>query len=148
MIYPVAIALARPSLSGLRSSGAPLPVTFAVTNIVAIAAAMICAGLIASRRAYPDQGGTWRRPRRPRARPCTAAELPLSARQQTSRTKTGPALNPNLVAAVTAKRRLSSSAEIRRRNHPSQAEPDQNSRPRRQIAAGQNGRLLRLKIAK
>jgi MFS family permease len=49
-IYPVAIALARPSLSGLRSSGAPLPVTFAVTDIVAIAAAMICAGLIVSRR--------------------------------------------------------------------------------------------------
>ena len=42
-IYPVAIALARPSLNGLRSSGAPLPMTFAVTGIVAIAAAMICA---------------------------------------------------------------------------------------------------------
>jgi MFS family permease len=57
-IYPVTIALARPSLSGLRSSGVTLPVTFAVTGIVAIAAFLICVGLIASRRAYPDQGGT------------------------------------------------------------------------------------------
>jgi hypothetical protein len=57
-IYPVALALARPSLTGLRSSGAPLPATFAMTGMVAIAAAVICAGLIASRRAYPDHGGT------------------------------------------------------------------------------------------
>jgi hypothetical protein len=56
-IYPVAIALARPSLNGLRSSGATLPVTFAVAVIVAIAASSICAVLIAYRRAYPEQGG-------------------------------------------------------------------------------------------
>jgi MFS family permease len=77
-IYPVAIALARPSLNALRSSGAPLPVTFAMTDIVAIAAAVICAGLIASPRAYPGQGGTTPTPALPplHARPCTAAELP------------------------------------------------------------------------
>jgi hypothetical protein len=103
-IYPVAIALARPSLSGLRSSGATLPVTFAVTTIVAIAAVMTCAGLIASRRAYPDQGGTPRATEAgataathgataathgataaalppPHARPCTAVDLP---RQKTA----------------------------------------------------------------
>jgi MFS family permease len=57
-IYPVAIALARPSLNGLRSSGAPLPMTFAMTDIVAIAALVTCVGVIGSRRAYPDQGGT------------------------------------------------------------------------------------------
>jgi len=76
-IYPVAIAVARPSLNGLRSTGATLPVTFAVTDIVAIAAAVICAGLLGSRRAYPDQGGTTAQaPPSPHARPCTAAELP------------------------------------------------------------------------
>jgi MFS family permease len=76
-IYPVALALARPSLTGLRSSGAPLPATFAMTGMVAIAAAVICAGLIASRRAYPDQGGSpAQAPPPPHARPCTAVELP------------------------------------------------------------------------
>ena len=91
-IYPVAIALARPSLNGLRSSGATLPVTFAVTTIVAIAAFVTCAGLIASRRAYPDQGGTLEATQSaataaphgataaalppPHARPCTAVEQP------------------------------------------------------------------------
>jgi hypothetical protein len=49
-IYPVTIALARPSLNGLRSSGATLPVTFAVTTIVAIAALVTYVGLIVSRR--------------------------------------------------------------------------------------------------
>jgi hypothetical protein len=53
-IYPVAIALARPSLNRLRSSGATLPMIFAVTGIVAIAASLICADLIVSRRVYPD----------------------------------------------------------------------------------------------
>ncbi|HEY2076330.1 MAG TPA: hypothetical protein VGH53_08335, partial [Streptosporangiaceae bacterium] len=57
-IYPVAIALARPSLAGFRGTGVPLPVIFAVTVIVAIAALVTCAGLIASHRAYPDQRGT------------------------------------------------------------------------------------------
>ena len=56
-IYPVAIALARPSLSGLRSSGATLPVIFGVTGVVAVAAFLICSDLIAFRRTYPDQGG-------------------------------------------------------------------------------------------
>jgi MFS family permease len=53
-IYPVAIALARPSLNGLRSHRAPLLTIFGVTDIVAVAASLICAGLIVSRRAYPD----------------------------------------------------------------------------------------------
>jgi hypothetical protein len=91
-IYPVAIALARPSLNGLRSSGAPLPMTFAMTTIVAIAALLTCAGLIASRRAYPDQGGTLAATQSGataashgatatalpplHARPCTAVDLP------------------------------------------------------------------------
>jgi hypothetical protein len=57
-IYPVAIALARPSLAGLRSSGATLPMTFAMTDMVAIAALITCAFLIAARRAYPGQNGT------------------------------------------------------------------------------------------
>jgi hypothetical protein len=56
-IYPVAIGLAQPTLAGLRSSGATLPTIFTVTGIVAIAASLTCAGLIASRRAYPVQGG-------------------------------------------------------------------------------------------
>ena len=56
-IYPVAIALARPSLSGLRSSGATLPVIFGVTGVAAVAAFLICGDLIVSRRTYPDQGG-------------------------------------------------------------------------------------------
>jgi len=56
-IYPVAIALARPSLNGLRSSGATLPVIFGVTGVVAVAAFLICGDLIASRRTYPDQSG-------------------------------------------------------------------------------------------
>jgi hypothetical protein len=91
-IYPVAIALARPSLNGLRSSGATLPVIFAVTDVVAVAALVTCAGLIAYRRAYPDQGGTpgWTDSGATaathgataaalpplHARPCTAVELP------------------------------------------------------------------------
>jgi hypothetical protein len=62
-IYPVAVALARPSLAGLRSSGATLPIIFPVTGIVAIVASLACAGLIASSRARPDQGGTTRAPR-------------------------------------------------------------------------------------
>jgi len=67
-IYPVAIAVARPSLNGLRTMGAPLPMIFAMTGIVAIAAAVICAGLIAGRRAYADQAGPLRAgvPRPPR----------------------------------------------------------------------------------
>jgi hypothetical protein len=57
-IYPVAIALARPSLGGLRSNGATLPVIFAVAGVVAIVAALTGARLIASRRAYFEHGGT------------------------------------------------------------------------------------------
>jgi hypothetical protein len=57
-IYPVAIALARPSLAGLRSTGATLPMIFAVTGVVAIVASLTCVGLIASRRAYSGHGGT------------------------------------------------------------------------------------------
>ena len=112
-IYPVAIALARPSLNGLRSSGAPLPVTFAMTTIVAIAALVTCAGLIASRRAYPDQGGTLRATQSgataathgatasalppPHARPCTAVDLP--------RQKTAPHDNEDQSGAQTEPRR-------------------------------------------
>jgi hypothetical protein len=55
-IYPVAIALARPSLGGLLSSGATLPGIFAVAGVVAIVASLTCAVLIAARRASPDQG--------------------------------------------------------------------------------------------
>jgi hypothetical protein len=98
-IYPVAIAVARPSLNGLRSSGAPLLMIFAMTSVLAIAAAVICAGLVAPRRAYSDQGGTLaaalsgvpaaaqattpadrhqqaQAPPPPNARPCTAVEMP------------------------------------------------------------------------
>jgi hypothetical protein len=56
-IYPVTIALARPSLNGLRNSGAMLPVIFGVTGVAAVAALLICGDLIVSRRTYPDQGG-------------------------------------------------------------------------------------------
>jgi hypothetical protein len=82
-VYPVAIALARPSLAGLRSDGATLPMTFAVTGIVAIAACLMCAVLIADRRAYSDRGGTsvWELPPL-HARPCTAVELPASCRDE------------------------------------------------------------------
>jgi hypothetical protein len=105
-IYPVAIALARPSLSGLRSSGAPLSMMFSVAGVVAIVAVVSCASLIASRRAYSGQSGTsgttqagrlgtpesgspaaqrttapsWLVPPQqlppPHARPCTAVEPP------------------------------------------------------------------------
>jgi hypothetical protein len=57
-IYPVAIALARPCLSGLRSAGAPLPMIFAVACVVAIFASLACARLIAFRRGYAVQGGS------------------------------------------------------------------------------------------
>jgi hypothetical protein len=57
-IYPVAIALARPSLSGLRSSGATLPVIFSVAGVVAIVSVFSCARLIASRPAYSGHSGT------------------------------------------------------------------------------------------
>jgi hypothetical protein len=98
-IYPVTIALARPSLRGLRSSGATLPVIFGVTGVVAVAAILICGDLIVSRGAHPDQSGTPAasllrsaaatheasaadrilpvRPLAPlHARPCTAVDLP------------------------------------------------------------------------
>jgi hypothetical protein len=104
-IYPVAIALARPSLADFHGTGATLPMIFAVPDIAAIAASLVCAGLIACRRAYPDRGGTLPAPRygasaathgataaerhfqvqaRPplHARPGTAVELP---RPKTSR---------------------------------------------------------------
>jgi MFS family permease len=76
-IYPVAIAVARPSLNELRSSGAALPMIFMMTGVVAIAAAVICAGLIAARRAYPSQGETPTPTPTPlHSRPCTAVEVP------------------------------------------------------------------------
>ena len=99
-IYPVALAVARPSLNWLRSSGAPLLMIFAMTSAVAIAATVICAGLVAPRRAYPGQGATLAAalsgapgtaqattpadrhllaqapPPPPDARPCTAVEPP------------------------------------------------------------------------
>jgi hypothetical protein len=102
-IYPVAIALARPSLNGFRSDRVALPMIFGLTTFVAVAAFLTCADLIVSRRAYPDQGGTSATglPRSPaaahgataadrllpvrpspHARPCTAVDLP---RQKTAR---------------------------------------------------------------
>jgi hypothetical protein len=95
-IYPVAIALGRPSLSGFRSDGPTLPMIFGMTTFVAVAAFLICADLIVSRRAYPDQGGTLGTtqsgspaaaheatavdrlvpPPPLHARPCTAVDLP------------------------------------------------------------------------
>jgi len=90
-IYPVAVALARPSLAGLRSVGATLPETFAATSIVAIAATVACAGLIASRKApgYESPSPAEALPGVPAqapvppqapppspARSCSAAELP------------------------------------------------------------------------
>jgi hypothetical protein len=57
-IYPVAIALARPSLSGIRSSGATLPMVFALAGVVAIFATLTCARLIAFREEYAGQGGS------------------------------------------------------------------------------------------
>jgi hypothetical protein len=57
-IYPVAIALARPSLSGFRSDGVDLPMIFALTATVAVAAFLICADLVVSRRAHPHHGGS------------------------------------------------------------------------------------------
>jgi hypothetical protein len=57
-IYPVAISLARPTLAGLRSSGAPLPAIFAVTGVLAIAASLTCGRLIAFRGEYAVQGGS------------------------------------------------------------------------------------------
>jgi hypothetical protein len=88
-IYPVAIALARPSLSGLRMSGAPLPMIFTVAGIVAIFASLVCARLIAYRSGAvaAGQGTEAGRPLAlkelppPYARPCTAVELP---RQRTA----------------------------------------------------------------
>jgi MFS family permease len=56
-IYPVAIALARPSLNGFRSDGVALPMIFGLTATVAVAAFLICADLIVPRRVYPDQSG-------------------------------------------------------------------------------------------
>jgi len=105
-IYPVAIALARPSLTGLRSSGMPLSMMFSVAVVVAIVAVVSCACLIAFRRAYSGHSGTsgtiqpgilgtpqsgsptaqrttapsWHVPAQPlpppHARPCTAVEQP------------------------------------------------------------------------
>jgi hypothetical protein len=76
-IYPVAIALARPSLAGFRGTGMPLPMIFAVTAIAAIAALVTCASLIASRRASPDQSiSPAHALPSPHARPSTAVDLP------------------------------------------------------------------------
>jgi MFS family permease len=73
-IYPVAIALARPTLNGLRS-GTTLPMIFGMTSIVAAAAAITCAGLIISRQAHTDQGlSPAQAPAPPPAPPDTAAE--------------------------------------------------------------------------
>jgi hypothetical protein len=57
-IYPVAIALARPTLAGFRSNGAPLPAIFAVAGVVAIVASLTCARLIAFRGEHAMQGGS------------------------------------------------------------------------------------------
>jgi len=92
-IYPVAIALARPSLSAFRSSGATLPLIFSVAGLVAIFASLTCARLIAFGPIYAVQGGSSGVVQRatlgttqrgtlaagqapPHARPCTAVELP------------------------------------------------------------------------
>ena len=77
-IYPVAIALARPSLAGFLGTGATLPVIFAITDIAVIATYLICAGLIASRWSYPSADGRLLLAALPplHARPCTAVDLP------------------------------------------------------------------------
>jgi MFS family permease len=83
-IYPVAIALARPSLSGLRSSGATLPIIFAAAGLVAIVASLTCARLMAVRRGYAGQSSSSAATEQERpptyARPCSAVEPP---RQET-----------------------------------------------------------------
>ena len=59
-IYPVAIALARPTLAGLRATGAPLPMVFALAGVVAIVAALACTRLIAFRGERGGQvGSSW-----------------------------------------------------------------------------------------
>jgi hypothetical protein len=59
-IYPVALALARPTLAGLRASGAPLPMIFAVAGVVAIVAGMGCARLNAFGGEHAGQlGSSW-----------------------------------------------------------------------------------------
>ena len=76
-IYPVAIALARPSLRGLRSSGATLPMIFTVAGVVAIFASLACARLIAFRRGHAAQvGSSGATQRGTLGRPCTAIEMP------------------------------------------------------------------------
>jgi hypothetical protein len=85
-IYPVAIALARPSLSGLRGTGVTLPMTFAAAGVAAIVASLTCARLIALRAGntlVTGQGATAagrHRPMQgqppPRPRPSTAVEPP------------------------------------------------------------------------
>jgi hypothetical protein len=90
-IYPVAIAVARPSLSGLRSGGATLPMIFMVSSVVAIFASLACARLIAFRRGYAAQGGssgatqpgtlgTTRSGALAAGRGATAAEQPISSK--------------------------------------------------------------------
>ena len=57
-IYPVAIALARPSLAGFRNSGATLPMVFAVAGVAAIFASLTCVRLISFRGEHARQGGS------------------------------------------------------------------------------------------
>ena len=57
-IYPVAIALARPTLAGLRNSSAALATIFAAAGVVAIVASLACARLIAFRGEYAVQGAS------------------------------------------------------------------------------------------
>ena len=96
-IYPVAIALARPSLSGLRSSGATLPTIFAMAGVVAIFAALTCARLISFRRGSSSARRQLRgNPAAPAARPCTAVELPRQ-KAATHEDEDQQARNQNLV---------------------------------------------------
>ena len=76
-IYPVAIGMARPTLAGFHRDGATLPVIFAATCAVAIAASVTCARLIASRQATPVLSSTPAQAPAPSfARPCTATGPP------------------------------------------------------------------------
>jgi hypothetical protein len=90
-IYPVAIGLARPSLAGLRGSGAPLPMIFAAAGVVAIVAFLACARLIAFREERAVQGGS------PGA---TQRGTPGATRSRTPPAGRGPtAADPHLPAA-------------------------------------------------
>lgn len=99
-IYPVAVALARPSLSGLRSSGATLPMIFAIAAVLAIFAALTCARLVTFRRGLSRaRRGAQGQPCRPRMRGRVPRSSCHARRRQGTRTKISRARNQNLVTS-------------------------------------------------